>query len=200
MNLAILATLLICCVPDAKPCPASCDCSLLGDEGLQVDCSSRWLKEVPTLPDNTVLLYLQNNMLAGIQAGRFDRLHHLQRLDLSQNPLSCDCGIVYLKHWLDDNANVSVTGATCKGPASPETLTVITQLSGNDFAGCRSTNPIDCWGLLKIDLIMLGVFVLLVLIPVAYLYWISKRLACCVAMTMDTVLYRRTTVRRLKSQ
>ncbi|XP_041128881.1 platelet glycoprotein IX-like [Polyodon spathula] len=200
MNFVIPATLLICCVPDAKPCPSSCDCSLLGDEGLQVDCSSRWLKEVPTLPDKTVLLDLQNNMLTGIQAGRFDRLHHLQRLNLSQNPLSCDCDIVYLKHWLDDNANVSVTGATCKDPASPETPTTITQLNGNEFAGCRSTNPIDCWGLLRIDLTILGVFVLLVLIPVAYLYLITKRLACCIAMTMDTVLYRRTTVRRLKSQ
>uniref|UniRef100_A0A8C4TF56 Glycoprotein IX platelet n=1 Tax=Erpetoichthys calabaricus TaxID=27687 RepID=A0A8C4TF56_ERPCA len=154
-------------------CPSPCICTQYRHGGLHVDCSSRFLKNVyMPLPENTVSLSFQNNMLTNIHSGRLDKLNHIQTLNLSQNPWSCDCNIAYLKHWMEDNPNVVVTGATCQSPLHCQRMPII-QLTGNEFASCGGRQHVDCQGFFANTVIMMSLM-LLIIILVAWAASVSK--------------------------
>nr|XP_033782514.1 platelet glycoprotein IX [Geotrypetes seraphini] len=177
-----LVILLVFGIAQAETCPLSCSCKLFERKGLEVDCSSRWLKEVPVLPYNTIKLYLQNNSLTTAPAGTFDHLHNLEVVDLSNNPWHCDCHIFYLRLWMEDQPRIkNFAEVRCKTPASAK-MRPLSQLTGNELTGCANPWPITCHEFLFRDIILI-VFAILVLVLMSCAVRISKRLACCVAVT-----------------
>ncbi|XP_072438307.1 platelet glycoprotein IX isoform X2 [Chiloscyllium punctatum] len=168
-------------LPSVKLCPISCQCATLNDLGLKVDCSSKHLKEVPVLPENTVELYLQNNDLTTVAPGMFDNLQKLRKVNLSNNPWNCDCHITYLKHWLEDhqlNANASVL---CSTPVLLNGKQIL-KLTGNEYAACTNHESIQCKSFLYRD-IWLASALLLVLILLLCIIYIAKHLNFWAFMT-----------------
>ncbi|MBN3325339.1 GPIX protein, partial [Atractosteus spatula] len=164
----------------ARTCPTPCTCTLLGTGELHVGCSSLGLHTIPTLPDSTVSLNLQYNQLTTVAPGSFDKLRNLRTLQLSHNPWVCDCDIVYLKHWLEDNkVNVMVEEVKCAKPAHTKGR-AITQLHGNEFPGCNPSRKLDCSGYFQRFMILAGI-ALLSLLLMAWLTWCSKRLLFLIA-------------------
>ncbi|XP_078518409.1 platelet glycoprotein IX [Lissotriton helveticus] len=179
-----LAMWLLVSVAHADRCPLSCICTAVLRKGLEIDCSSQRLKEVPDLPHNTIKLYLQNNSLTTVPAGRVDHLLHLQEVDVSNNPWNCDCQILYLKLWLEDQHMVhNLANVRCLTPVSAG-LRPLRQLTGNELAGCRRPWPINCHEFFGRDLILIGL-ALLLLALMSCAVWVAKSLACCVAMSEE---------------
>ncbi|CAL8341140.1 unnamed protein product, partial [Boreogadus saida] len=69
----------------ARACPKSCHC--VEKSGLTaVQCTSRNLDRIPPdLPRDTAVLLLSSNHITSIPSQAFKDLHHLQKLDLSNN-------------------------------------------------------------------------------------------------------------------
>ncbi|XP_030062893.1 platelet glycoprotein IX [Microcaecilia unicolor] len=177
-----LVILLVLGVGQAEICPLSCSCKLVETKGLKVDCSSRRLKEVPVLPYNTIKLYLQNNSLTTAPAGIFDHLLNLEVVDLSNNPWHCDCHILYLKLWMEDQTRSRhLAEDRCATPASAK-MRPLSQLTGNELTGCAGPWPITCQEFLVRDIILIA-FAIVVLVLMSCAVRISKRLACCIAVT-----------------
>ncbi|XP_069500057.1 platelet glycoprotein IX-like [Ambystoma mexicanum] len=162
-------------------CPLSCICTTIEQKGMVIDCSSRRLHEVPDLPHNTIKLYLQNNSLTTVPAGHFDNLPHLLEVDLSSNPWICDCQILYLKLWLEDqHLSLNHGEVRCMTPATAW-MKPLNKLTGNELIGCRTPWPISCHEFFGRDLVLI-ILALLVLVLMSIAVWVAKRMSCSVAM------------------
>ncbi|KAB0362979.1 hypothetical protein FD754_007135 [Muntiacus muntjak] len=119
----------------SEACPAACACRALPTMGLQVDCRGRGLEALPALPAPTRQLLLANNSLRAVPPGAFDHLPQLRDLDLAHNPWRCDCGLVYLRLWLEDRAPEQLRRLRCAGPAHAAGRAPA-ELSGSELGGC----------------------------------------------------------------
>ncbi|XP_077131993.1 platelet glycoprotein IX-like [Ranitomeya variabilis] len=122
-------------VADGSDCPVQCKCINLTGNTLRVNCNSQNLKKFPSLPKETEELYLQENLLTVVPAGAFDNLINLKKLNLSSNPLHCDCKIWYLIMWLSDGNMVEVSEIKCVHP-SPLYGKPVSQLTENEITSC----------------------------------------------------------------
>ncbi|KAG8430972.1 hypothetical protein GDO86_019629 [Hymenochirus boettgeri] len=118
---------------DGNVCPTRCDCTALPSTNIKTNCSHRDLTSVPVFPDTTEELYLHNNHLTSIPPGAFDNLLSLAKLDLSQNPLHCDCNIRFLTKWLEIVGLDS--GAKCVTPPD---------LNGTSVGDLGVTQTVSC--------------------------------------------------------
>ncbi|KFO25997.1 platelet glycoprotein IX [Fukomys damarensis] len=118
-----------------QDCPTSCSCQALETMGLRVDCEGRGLTVLPTLPSNTRHLLLANNSLRSVPPGAFDHLPQLWTLDVSQNPWHCDCGLTYLRLWLEDHVPGSLADILCTSPARAAHRS-LGQLTGYQMGNC----------------------------------------------------------------
>ncbi|NXD29484.1 GPIX protein, partial [Spelaeornis formosus] len=172
---AVLGCALLLPVLLAGDCPSLCSCRSLGDVwGTQVDCSSRGLHSLPTLPHETRSLHLHNNSLVSIPAGALDGLGHLQELQLWDNPWHCDCHILYLKLWLQDFSAPAVARLRCASPSHLR-MKPLGQLTGNDLGICKRLLPTKCLQFFWRDLILIA-GVVITLILVAWALKLSKKL------------------------
>lgn len=112
-----------------------CLCSGLRPAGLQVNCSSLNLADLPHLPPDTTELHVRDNRLTSVSPGLFDRLVVLKKVSLSGNPFHCDCGIQYLRNWLLKNKALVTTEPTCASPGSVARRAVA-DLGDGHFASC----------------------------------------------------------------
>ncbi|CAK6957467.1 glycoprotein IX (platelet) [Scomber scombrus] len=110
--------------------------------GLQANCSSLNLVELPQLPPNTTELQVQDNRLTSVSSGLFDRLVDLKKVSLSGNPFHCDCRIQYLRNWLLKNRAIVSQEPRCASPSSVAQK-AITELSDDYFSSCV---PTSCTG------------------------------------------------------
>ncbi|XP_040851219.1 platelet glycoprotein IX [Ochotona curzoniae] len=149
-------------------CPALCTCQALETMGLHMDCRGRGLTELPALPAHTRQLLLTNNSLRSVPPGAFDHLPQLQVLELEHNPWHCDCGLTYLRLWLEDRAPDTLPLIHC---ASPERAArrPLSQLTGFELGSC-GWQPQVSWAFPNIwwD-VALGVVAILVLALLAAL-------------------------------
>ncbi|XP_062315189.1 glycoprotein IX (platelet) isoform X2 [Osmerus eperlanus] len=129
-----IVILLLLDTSSAQTVPKPCHCSAQVS-GLQVNCSSLGLIEVPPLPTDTTELHLQDNQFTTVPPGHFDRLPLLRRVTLSGNPFHCDCGIQYLRVWLQRNRAAVFRVPTCVSPRAVA-HTAITALSDAHFSSC----------------------------------------------------------------
>ncbi|NWR77225.1 GPIX protein, partial [Centropus unirufus] len=177
----LVLSLLLRATP-AEGCPPSCHCSSLAEmQGLQIDCSSRELTEVPALPPDTKRLYLQNNSLTSVPAGALDGLRGLEEVRMADNPWDCGCHILYLKLWLEDVSAPSLSNLRCATPA-PVRMKPLRQLTGNELGICKRFLPIKCLEFFWRDLILIaGAIITLVL--VAWALKFSKKLVCQITLS-----------------
>ncbi|XP_030625423.1 platelet glycoprotein IX [Chanos chanos] len=141
---------------------ASCEfgkCSSSPSAGVKVNCSSQGLTHMPHFPSGTTEIYLQENELATVPPGYFDRLQNLQLVNLSGNPFHCGCAIQYLRNWLKEHSAIATT-ITC---ASPVTLAnkKITDLTDADLSSCI---PKPCSGTLFNTFMIFALCVLIILL------------------------------------
>lgn len=122
-------------VQAAEDCPAACSCRTLGTMGLEVDCQSRGLAALPALPAHTRHLLLANNSLRSVPPGAFDHMLQLQTLQLANNPWHCDCGLTYLRLWLQDRAQGELPRVRCASPGHASGR-ALSQLSGSELGAC----------------------------------------------------------------
>ncbi|NXI35697.1 GPIX protein, partial [Galbula dea] len=166
----------------SEACPPSCHCKSLGEmQGLQINCSSRGLREVPALPVNTKSLYLQNNSLSWVPPGALDSLNSLEEVKISDNPWNCDCHILYLKLWLEDISASSLANVTCATPA-PVRMKPLMQLTGNELGLCKRLLPIKCLQFFWRDLGLVAAATV-TLLSVAWALKFSKRLICQITLS-----------------
>ncbi|XP_038059535.1 adhesion G-protein coupled receptor G4-like [Patiria miniata] len=94
-----------------------CDCQPMtpGATVLNVDCTGRALTEIPVFPTNTGVLVLTNNNIQVIQVRDFKRLDTLQKLQLTGNPLVCDCALTDFKSWVINLQSASSTAQLVEG-------------------------------------------------------------------------------------
>ncbi|XP_077308280.1 platelet glycoprotein IX-like isoform X2 [Lithobates pipiens] len=116
-------------------CPVKCKCTSLDKGALKVDCSFGNLDSFPSFPEETEELLLQENKLTTIPAGAFDNLINLKKLNLTSNPLHCDCNIWYLIMWLSDEDMEVDSGIKCVSPSSLHGKP-LSQLTGNQIGFC----------------------------------------------------------------
>ncbi|XP_018556575.1 glycoprotein IX (platelet) [Lates calcarifer] len=116
-----------------------CLCSAPPSVGLQVNCSSLNLMELPSLPSDITELHVQDNRLTSVSTGLFDRLVGLKKVSLSGNPFHCDCKIQYLRNWLLKNRAIVLKEPTCASPSSVAQK-AITELSDDYFSFCVLAN------------------------------------------------------------
>ncbi|KAM7404958.1 hypothetical protein PAMP_012257 [Pampus punctatissimus] len=147
-----LAVFLLLATSRAHTIGQPCLCSAILSSGLQVNCSSRNLMELPHLPSDTTELHVQDNRLTSVSSGLFDRLVGLKKVSLSGNPFHCDCRIQYLRRWLLKNKDIVSQVPTCTSPSSVAQK-AITELSDDYFFSCALTG--NCTG--RIYSTMMGV-------------------------------------------
>ncbi|KAM5148071.1 platelet glycoprotein IX-like [Mantella aurantiaca] len=116
-------------------CPVKCKCSNLDKGALKVDCSFENLDNLPSFPGETEELLLQENKLTTIPSGAFDNLVNLRKVNLTSNPLNCDCNIWYLIMWLSDGDIEVDSGIKCISPSSLYGKS-LSQLTGNQITSC----------------------------------------------------------------
>ncbi|NXR10222.1 GPIX protein, partial [Semnornis frantzii] len=166
----------------SEACPPSCSCKSLGDmKGLRVDCSSQGLTEVPALPTDTKMLYLQNNSLTTLPPGALDSLSSLEEVKMFDNPWNCDCHVLYLKLWLEDVSASSLANVRCASPA-PMKMKPLVQLTGNELGVCKRLLPIACLEFFWRDLILIAGAVI-TLILAAWALKFSKKLICQIKLS-----------------
>lgn len=137
-----LAAVLVWATLSAHTTGQACLCSALLPAGLQVNCSSLNLVDLPHLPPDTTELHVQDNQLTSVSPGLFDRLVGLKKVSLSGNPFHCDCRIQYLRNWLLRNRAVVSEEPTCVSPSSVAQRAVA-ELSDDYFSSCT---PAGCTG------------------------------------------------------
>ncbi|XP_035512522.1 platelet glycoprotein IX [Morone saxatilis] len=137
-----LAVLLLLDTSSAHNTCQPCLCSDLLSDGLQVNCSSLNLMELPRLPSGTTELYVQNNRLTSVPSGLFDKLVGLKRVSLSRNPFHCDSRIQYLRNWLLKNRDIVSEEPICASPSSVAQK-AITELSDDSFSSYALENCTD---------------------------------------------------------
>ncbi|XP_068585697.1 platelet glycoprotein IX [Cebidichthys violaceus] len=130
-----VAVFLVWATLSAHTAAQPCLCSALTPAGLQVNCSSLNLEDLPRVPSDTTELHVQDNRLTSVSPGLFDRLVGLKKVSLSGNPFHCDCRIQYLRSWLLKNRAVVSTEPTCAGPSSVAQRAVA-DLSDDHFSSC----------------------------------------------------------------
>ncbi|XP_020485273.2 glycoprotein IX (platelet) [Labrus bergylta] len=135
-----LAVLLHSAVTSAHTARKPCTCSALLPAGLQVNCSTLNLNELPHLPADTTELYIQDNQLTSVSPGMFDSLVGLKKASLSGNPFHCDCRIQYLRNWLLKNKAIVCEEPTCSSP-SFVAQKAVSELSDDFFSSCT---PASC--------------------------------------------------------
>lgn len=133
-----LAVLLVWATSSVHTTGRPCLCSALLPAGLQVNCSSSNLVELPDLPSDATELHVQDNQLTSVSPGLFDRLVGLEKVSLSGNPFHCDCRIQYLRNWLLKNRDIISKEPTCASPSSVAQR-AITELSDDYFSSCAMT-------------------------------------------------------------
>lgn len=99
-------------------CPVKCKCNSLDKGALEVDCSFQNLDSLLPFPEETEELLLQENKLTTIPVGAFDNLVNLRKLNVTSNPLHCDCNIWYLIMWISDEDMEVDSGIKCVSPKS----------------------------------------------------------------------------------
>ncbi|XP_053577023.1 platelet glycoprotein IX [Bombina bombina] len=176
----VIILLRLDCLHSVEFCPMVCECSQVLRKGVTVNCSFKKLNIVPSLPSNTIRLYLQNNSLTTVKAGAFDHLQNLEEVDMSNNPWNCDCYILYLKMWLESQPQKIMQVVRCATPATIS-MKPFNNLTGNEIAGCRQPWPIKCIQFLYRDLILLA-FALVLLLLMSCAVCIARRLACRVTV------------------
>ncbi|XP_037334272.2 glycoprotein IX (platelet) [Pungitius pungitius] len=130
-----LAVFLVWATFNRRASGQPCLCSALRPAGLQVNCSSLNLADLPHLPADTTELHARDNRLTSVAPGLFDRLVALERVSLSGNPFHCDCGIQYLRNWLLRNKAVVSAEPTCASPG-PVARRAVADLGDEHFAPC----------------------------------------------------------------
>ncbi|XP_029296348.1 platelet glycoprotein Ib beta chain [Cottoperca gobio] len=115
-GLLLLCLLILCEGQRSSACPHLCSC-----HGSQVDCSSRSFtsSSLPTsFPAGTTSLRLHNNRLTSLPNGLLDNLTSLRSISLHGNPWECDCGVLYLRAWLQHHPATlaSHLGVNCSFP------------------------------------------------------------------------------------
>ncbi|XP_044307378.1 platelet glycoprotein IX-like [Varanus komodoensis] len=146
----------------ANSCSHHCVCFPPDHKPVRVNCSFRELTTLPLLPDSTQELYLQGNKLETIPAGAFDNLQMLNIINLSSNLWHCDCGILYLKNWLEDQVGSSdISDIKCFTPSLLHG-TSISALKRSELPSC-STPKILCSDFLFHDA-FISLFVLAVVL------------------------------------
>ncbi|XP_076596339.1 platelet glycoprotein IX [Chaetodon auriga] len=130
---ALSLAVLLLATSSARTTGRPCLCSALRPAGLQVNCSSLNLMELPHLPSDTTELHVQDNRLTSVSPGLFDRLVGLEKVSLSGNPFHCDCRIQYLRNWLLKNRAIVSKEPTCASPSSVAQK-AITELTDDYFS------------------------------------------------------------------
>ena len=82
-------------------------------------------------------LYLASNNIAYLSSDMEFVFERLERLVLSDNPLHCNCELLWLRRWMS-RTRVTVIGATCKMPRAEDVLL----LSEESFS-CTAPNLVD---------------------------------------------------------
>nr|XP_028697316.1 polycystin-1 isoform X9 [Macaca mulatta] len=129
------------------PCAPPCLCGPAPGAACRVNCSGRGLRTLgPALripADATALdvshnllraldvgllanlsqlseLDISNNKISTLEEGIFANLFNLSEINLSGNPFECDCGLVWLPRWAEEQQVrvVQPEAATCAGPGS----------------------------------------------------------------------------------
>ncbi|XP_040009981.1 glycoprotein IX (platelet) [Xiphias gladius] len=137
-----LAVFLLLATSSAHNTDQLCLCSAVPFAGLQANCSSLNLMELPPLPSDITELHVQDNRLTSVSSGLFDRMVGLKKVSLSGNPFHCDCRIQYLRNWLLKNRAIVLKEPACASPSSVAQK-AITELSNDYFSSCALPSGTD---------------------------------------------------------
>ncbi|KAM5130746.1 polycystin-1 isoform 4-T4 [Callospermophilus lateralis] len=156
------------------PCAPPCFCGPAPDTACRVNCSGRGLRTLgPALRipvDATALdishnllqaldvellvnfsalveLDISNNRISTLEEGTFANLFNLTEINLSGNPFECDCGLAWLRHWVEEQHVhvVQPEAATCAGPGPLAgqpllSMPLLDSSCGEDYVACLPDN------------------------------------------------------------